>query len=74
MRWEILRQSIKTGFRLAFEDKGPGIPDLGLALTDGLTSGSGMRQELFGARCLVNEFDMRTALGEGTCVVIARWK
>jgi PAS domain S-box-containing protein len=42
MRWEILRRGIKMALRLAFEDKGTGIPDLGLALTDGWTSGSGM--------------------------------
>src|SRR6185295_7910877 len=30
----------RTGLRLTFEDKGPGIPDIELALRDGYTSGS----------------------------------
>ena len=74
MRWQVVTQGPKTGLRLAFEDKGPGIPDLTLALTDGWTSGKGMGVGLSGSRRLVNEFDIRTAVGEGTCVTITRWK
>ena len=74
MRWQIVTKGPKTGLRLAFEDKGPGIPDLTLALTDGWTSGKGMGVGLSGSRRLVNEFDIRTAVGEGTCVTITRWK
>ncbi len=74
MRWEIVQQGIKTGLRLAFEDSGPGIADVDLALTDGWTSGKGMGLGLSGSRRLVNEFDLRTAPGEGTCVTVTRWK
>ena len=74
MRWEILSQGIKTGLRLWFEDKGPGIPDVDLALTDGWTSGSGMGVGLSGSKRLVNEFELRTVVGEGTCVTVTRWK
>ena len=49
-------------------------PDIDLALTDGWTSGSGMGVGLSGSRRLVNEFDLRTAAGEGTCVTVTRWK
>lgn len=74
MRWELIVQGLRKGLRLQFEDKGPGIPDLDLALTDGWTSGSGLGVGLSGSRRLVNEFDIRTAAGQGTCVTIARWK
>lgn len=74
MRWEILTQGIRTGLRLWFEDKGPGIPDVALALTDGWTSGSGLGVGLSGSKRLVNEFEIRTAVGEGTCVTVTRWK
>jgi len=74
MRWEVVQQGIRTGLRLAFEDHGPGIPDVALALTDGWTSGSGLGVGLSGSRRLVNEFDIRTAPGEGTCVTVTRWK
>jgi serine/threonine-protein kinase RsbT len=74
MRWELLTSGIKHGLRLHFEDKGPGIPDLDLALTDGWTSGHGLGVGLSGSKRLVNEFEIRTAVGEGTCVSITRWK
>jgi serine/threonine-protein kinase RsbT len=74
MRWELLEEGARRGLRLHFEDKGPGIADLKLALTDGWTSGKGLGMGLSGSKRLVNEFEIRTAVGEGTCVSIARWK
>jgi serine/threonine-protein kinase RsbT len=74
MRWEIVTQGIRTGLRLWFEDKGPGIADIDLALTDGWSSGSGMGVGLSGSKRLVNDFEIHTSVGEGTCVVITRWK
>jgi serine/threonine-protein kinase RsbT len=74
MRWQLLRNGARDGLRLHFEDKGPGIPDVQLALTDGWTSGSGMGVGLSGSKRLVNEFELRTEVGVGTCVTITRWK
>ena len=74
MRWDIVQQGVRTGLRLAFEDHGPGIPDVDSALTDGWTSGGGMGLGLSGSRRLVNDFELRTAAGEGTCVTVTRWK
>ncbi|GAA5786720.1 anti-sigma regulatory factor [Chitiniphilus shinanonensis] len=74
MRWEVVSLGPRQGLRLAFADQGPGIPDLDLALTDGWTSGGGLGMGLSGSRRLVDEFDIRTAPGEGTCVTITRWK
>src|SRR3954449_10525685 len=39
---EALQDGSRKGLRLTFEDQGPGIPDIELALTDGYTSGKGM--------------------------------
>jgi serine/threonine-protein kinase RsbT len=74
MRWEIVSQRFQTGLRLAFEDQGPGIPDTDLALTDGWTSGTGMGIGLSGSRRLVNDFELRTVVGAGTCVTVTRWR
>jgi len=74
MRWEIITRGVRTGLRLAFEDRGPGIADLELALTDGWTSGSGLGLGLSGSKRLVNEFELNSTVGEGTCVTITRWK
>jgi serine/threonine-protein kinase RsbT len=74
MRWQLVSRGAKSGLTLVFEDQGPGIPDLDLALTDGWTSGSGLGVGLSGSRRLVNEFDIRTVVGQGTSVTITRWK
>jgi serine/threonine-protein kinase RsbT len=64
----------RVGLRLVFADKGPGIPDIELALRNGFTTGSGMGLGLGGAKRLVNEFDIVSRVGEGTRVTITRWK
>ena len=68
------RTGTKRGLRLTFEDQGPGIPDIELAMTDGYTTGKGMGLGLGGAKRLVNEFEIESAVGEGTRVTITRWK
>ena len=64
----------RTGVRLLFQDQGPGIPDIQLALRDGFTTGSGLGLGLGGAKRLVNEFEIDSRPGAGTKVVITRWK
>lgn len=71
---EMLSGGTRRGLRLAFKDEGPGIPDVDLALKDGWTSGTGLGMGLSGTKRLVNEFDLVTKVGEGTCVTIAQWK
>jgi serine/threonine-protein kinase RsbT len=65
---------VRQGVRLAFVDDGPGIDDLQLALTDGYTTGGGLGLGLSGARRLVDEFEIDTRPGEGTTVLIVKWK
>lgn len=74
MRWEFVERNGRRGLLLHFEDEGPGIADLALALTDGWTSGSGMGLGLPGSKRLVNDFDIASAAGEGTRVSITKWK
>jgi serine/threonine-protein kinase RsbT len=74
LKWEILQNGIKRGLRLTFEDHGPGIPNIELAMTDGWSSGSGMGLGLTGARRLVNEFELASTVGVGTRVTVTRWK
>jgi len=74
VRLQVLRDGNRRGVRLTFVDKGPGIADLSLALTDGYTSAKGLGLGLSGARRLCNEFDLRSTPGAGTTVMLARWK
>lgn len=64
----------RVGLRLIFEDQGPGILDVEMALKDGFTTGNGMGLGLGGSKRLVNEFSIDSAPGKGTRVTVVRWK
>lgn len=74
VKLEALQEGIRRGLRLTFEDNGPGISDLDLALKDGFTTGSGLGLGLSGTKRLVNEFNIVSEVGKGTCVTITKWK
>ncbi len=71
---ELVEAVGRRGLKLTFEDRGPGIADIDAALKDGFSTGKGMGLGLGGARRLSNEFSIHSKPGEGTKVVIARWK
>ena len=70
----VLQAGKRPGLRLVFEDQGPGIADIELALRDGFTTGNGLGLGLNGARKLCHEFDIQSKPGQGTRVTITRWK
>jgi serine/threonine-protein kinase RsbT len=70
----VVRDAKRSGLRLVFEDQGPGIADIELALRDGFTTGNGLGLGLNGARKLSHEFDIQSKPGVGTRVTITRWK
>ena len=71
---QIIENGLRKGVRLIFEDQGPGIPDIELALKDGYTTGAGLGLGLSGAKRLSNEFEIQSRVDEGTRVSIARWR
>jgi len=73
-RVAIVQNGSRLGVRLEFIDRGPGIADLALALTDGYTTGGGLGLGLSGAKRLSDEFDIKSAPGQGTQVTIVRWR
>jgi len=74
VRLEALNDDRRRGLRLTFEDGGPGIADVSLALKDGYTTGNGLGLGLGGAKRLSDEFTIDSAPGRGTRVEITRWK
>jgi serine/threonine-protein kinase RsbT len=74
VRLELVENGVRRGVRLTFEDQGPGIADITMALKDGYTTGHGLGLGLSGARRLVNDFAIESTPGSGTRVMIARWK
>ncbi len=70
----LLQEGVWRGLRVVFEDHGPGIPDIALAMQDGYTTRGTLGLGLGGAKRLVNDFDIVSVPGEGTKVTITRWK
>jgi serine/threonine-protein kinase RsbT len=74
LRIELVSNGTRSGVKLIFEDEGPGIADVELALRDGYTTGSGLGMGLGGSRRLSNEFQIESTPGKGTRVAITKWK
>jgi len=70
---EIVSRGRDNGVRLTFSDKGPGIADIPQAMKDGFSTGKSLGLGLPGAKRLVNEFDIKSTVGEGTTVMILKW-
>ncbi len=70
---EIVSEGVRTCVRVVFTDQGPGIPDIGMALRDGYTTGGGLGHGLGGAKRLVDVFDIVSAVGAGTTITIGKW-
>ena len=71
---EAITQGRDNGIRLTFQDNGPGIKDIALAMRDGYSTGKSLGIGLPGTKRLVNEFDIKSTVGEGTTVIITKWK
>jgi serine/threonine-protein kinase RsbT len=74
VRLELVNDGGRRGVRLTFEDDGPGIADIAMAMKDGFTTGSGLGRGLGGAKRLSNEFEIVSQRGKGTRVTITRWR
>jgi serine/threonine-protein kinase RsbT len=71
---QIVESGGRQGVRLTFEDHGPGIADIDVAMKDGYTTGAGLGLGLSGSKRLCNEFEIESKVGEGTRVTITRWR
>ena len=71
---EVVSDGLRWGLRLAFEDRGPGIADIQLAMKDGYSSAGGLGLGLSGAKRLSNDFAIDTTPGRGTRIILTRWK
>ena len=71
---EVVTKGRENGIRLTFKDEGPGIDDIAKAMKDGWSTSKSMGLGLPGAKRLVNEFDIQSAVGKGTKVTLIKWK
>ncbi len=69
----LLRAQGRLGVELRASDEGPGIADIGQALTEGWSSAGGMGCGLPGVQRLMDDFDIDSSPGRGTRVVARKW-
>jgi len=70
---EVVSSGRTNGVRLTFSDRGPGIPDIEAAMRDGFSTGKSLGLGLPGTKRLMNEFDLKSKVGEGTVITIIKW-
>jgi len=63
-----------SGIEIDVRDEGPGIPNVEQALRDGFSTGNGLGMGLPGAKRLMDEMTIDSAVGHGTRVTIRKWR
>ncbi len=71
---EAISSGKENGIRLTFQDEGPGIPDIKLAMKDGYSTTKSLGLGLPGTKRLVSDFKIESVVGKGTTVTIIKWK
>lgn len=74
---EILIQVVHNGsyggVMVVATDEGPGISNVEQAMLDGYSTSKGLGIGLPGAKRLMDDFEVRSAVGRGTTVVMRKW-
>lgn len=73
MRCSALDKNSSVGIELTFEDHGPGIPDIELAMKPGYGTSRGLGLGLPGAKRLMDEMEIHSEVGRGTTVRVRKW-
>ena len=73
MQWRTLTNGDAKGVELRFEDRGPGIADVNEAVREGYSTGGGLGMGLPGAKRLMDEMEIDSAVGKGTRVTVRKW-
>jgi serine/threonine-protein kinase RsbT len=68
-----IEQGERRGLAVMAQDQGPGIPDVTRAMQDGYSTSGRLGLGLPGVRRLMDDFDLRSRVGEGTTVKVKIW-
>jgi serine/threonine-protein kinase RsbT len=73
LRLTPVKNGHKRGMKIIASDEGPGIPDIGLVMRDGYSTGQGLGIGLPGTRRLMDEFEIVSEMSRGTTVTMTKW-
>jgi serine/threonine-protein kinase RsbT len=68
-----LERSGRAGMSVVAHDEGPGIPDVDHAMHDGYSTSGRLGLGLPGVRRLMDDFEITSEVGKGTCVTVRKW-
>jgi len=69
----LLKNGTKHGLKIVASDNGPGIADISRVMQDGYSSREGMGIGLPGTRRLMDAFEIRSKIGQGTTITMMKW-
>ncbi len=70
----IVEKESHKGISVVARDKGPGIPDVSLAMQDGYSTSRGLGLGLPGSKRIMDDFEIESRVGVGTTVRMTKWK
>src|SRR5215469_14471162 len=70
----VVNGSNREGLSITASDSGPGIRDIPQAMRDGFSTSGSLGIGLPGVRRLMDEFEIVSAPGQGTTVLVKKWK
>ncbi len=70
----IVEKDSHKGISIIARDKGPGIPDISLAMQDGYPTSKGLGLGLPGSKRIMDDFAIESKVGKGTIVRMTKWK
>ena len=74
IRLREVKGSRGRGIEIEAADRGPGIPDLEMAMRDHFSSGGTLGLGLPGVKRMMDEFSIESSPGKGTRVTAVKWK
>jgi serine/threonine-protein kinase RsbT len=72
MKWKSLDTGTDVGIELVFEDHGPGITNVDLAMQEGFTTSNGLGLGLPGSKRLMGQLEVFSQVGKGTTVIVRK--
>jgi serine/threonine-protein kinase RsbT len=69
----LLKNGTKNGVKIVVNDHGPGIANIAQVMKDGYSSRQGLGIGLPGTKRLMDEFEIRSKVGNGTTVTMKKW-
>lgn len=74
LRFKTLQQGSDVGIEVLAKDSGPGIENINHAMTDNFSTRGTMGVGLPGTKRLMDDFQLNSAPGRGTEVIVKKWR